>query len=49
LITTTMPRIREPTDPIQATTALIETGGYEEVLIPGTITGKAASAATTGE
>jgi len=28
---------------------LIETGGYEEVLIPGTITAAAASAATTGE
>ena len=34
LTTTSWPRIRQVTDRIQATIALIETGGYEELLIP---------------
>jgi hypothetical protein len=49
LTITNWPRIRQATDPIQAKTALIETGGYEEMLIPRTITAAAVSAATTGE
>jgi hypothetical protein len=34
LTTTSWPRIRMVTDRIEATIALIETGGYEELLIP---------------
>ena len=34
LTTTSWPRIRQVTDRIEATIALIETGGYEELLIP---------------
>jgi hypothetical protein len=34
LTTTSWPRIRQVTDRIQATIALIETGGYVELLIP---------------
>ena len=34
LTTTSWPRIRQVTDRIQATIALIETGGYEELSIP---------------
>ena len=34
LTTTSWPRIRQVTDHIEATIALIETGGYEELLIP---------------
>lgn len=34
LTTTSWPRIRLATDRIQATIALIETGGYEELSIP---------------
>jgi len=34
LTTTSWPRIRQVTDRIVATIALIETGGYEELLIP---------------
>jgi hypothetical protein len=49
LTITNWPRIRQATGPIQAKTALIETGGYEELLIPRTITAAAVSAATTGE
>ena len=32
--TTSWPRIRQVTDRIEVTIALIETGGYEELLIP---------------
>ena len=34
LTTTSWPRIRQVTDRIEATIALIETGGYEELSIP---------------
>ena len=34
LTTTSWPRIRQVIDRIQATMALIETGGYVELLIP---------------
>ena len=34
ITTTSWPRIRQVTDRIQATIALIETGGYEELSIP---------------
>jgi len=49
LTITNWPRIRQATDPILAKTALNEAGGYEELLIPTTITAAAVSAATTGE
>jgi hypothetical protein len=34
LSTTSWPRIRQVTERVQATIALINTGGYEELLVP---------------